>query len=182
MEDKKILRKKIQEKLKKISDLDRKKYEEILYKKLFENKVFKFSKTIAVTIPFGTEINTYPIIKKLLDEKRVVCAPICKKENREMIFYKITSLDNLVEGNYGIKTPPKVDENIIKKENIDLILVPGVGFDKKNFRIGFGGGYYDRYLKDFKGYTIALAFKEQIIEKVPINEFDLPVDEVISNF
>lgn len=181
MKDKKILRKEIQEKLKKISDVDRKKYEEILYKKLFENEIFKISKIIAVTISFGTEINTYPIIKKLLDEKKIVCSPICKKENREMIFYKITSLDSLIEGNYGIKTPLKIDKNIIKKENIDLILVPGVGFDKQNFRIGFGGGYYDRYLKDFNGYTISLAFKEQIIEKVPINEFDLPVNKVITN-
>ena len=105
--DKKIIRKEIQEKLKKISDKDRKSFEEILYKKLFENENFKNANCIALTIPFGTEINTY--------------------------------------------------------------------------RIGFGGGYYDRYLKDFKGYTISLAFKEQIVEKVPTNEFDLPVDLVITN-
>ena len=60
-------------------------------------------------------------------------------------------------------------------------IVPGVGFDKDNYRIGFGGGYYDRYLKDYKGYTISLAFKDQIIDKVPINEFDLPVNLVITN-
>ena len=98
-----------------------------------------------------------------------------------MTFYKINSLDELVEGYYSIKTPPKIEKNIIKKDEIDLILVPGVGFDKNNYRIGFGGGYYDRYLKDFKGYTISLAFKEQIVEKVPTNEFDLPVDLVITN-
>lgn len=179
--DKKFLRKEIQEKLKKISIEDRKNFEEILYKKLFENENFKNARCIALTIPFGTEINTYPIIEKLLEEGKIICAPICEKETRKMLFYKISSLDELVEGHYGIKTPPEIEENIIEKENIDLILVPGVGFDKDNYRIGFGGGYYDRYLKDFKGHTIALAFKEQIIEKVPTNEFDLPVELVITN-
>ncbi|EGV09817.1 5-formyltetrahydrofolate cyclo-ligase [Parvimonas sp. oral taxon 393 str. F0440] len=179
--DKKILRKEIQEKLKNISDEDRKSFEEILYKKLFENENFKNAKCIALTIPFGTEINTYPIIEKLLENGKEVCAPICEKESRKMTFYKINSLDELIEGYYGIKTPPEIDENIVEKDQIDLILVPGVGFDKDNFRIGFGGGYYDRYLNDFKGYTISLAFKEQIIQKVPTNEFDLPVDLVITN-
>ena len=179
--DKKIIRKEIQEKLKKISDNDRKSFEEILYKKLFENENFKNANCIALTIPFGTEINTYPIIEKLLKNGKIVCSPICEKESRKMTFYKINSLDELVEGYYGIKTPPKIEENIIKKDEIDLIWVPGVGFDKNNYRIGFGGGYYDRYLKDFKGYTISLAFKEQIVEKVPTNEFDLPVDLVITN-
>ena len=179
--DKKIIRKEIQEKLKKISDKDRKSFEEILYKKLFENENFKNANCIALTILFGTEINTYPIIEKLLKNGKIVCSPICEKESRKMTFYKINSLDELVEGYYGIKTPPKIEENIIKKDEIDLILVPGVGFDKNNYRIGFGGGYYDRYLKDFKGYTISLAFKEQIVEKVPTNEFDLHEDLVITN-
>lgn len=179
--DKKTLRKEIQTKLKLISDENRKKYEEIIYEKLFENEKFKNSKCIAITIPFGTEINTYPIIEKLLDEKKIVCSPICEKESRKMTFYKIESLDNLIEGHYGIKTPLMVEKNIIFKEDIDLIIVPGVGFDRYNFRIGFGGGYYDRYLKDFKGHTISLAFKEQIIDKVPTNKFDLPVEFVITN-
>lgn len=179
--DKKIIRKEIQEKLKKISDKDRKNFEEVLYKKLFANENFKKANCIALTIPFGTEINTYPIIERLLKDGKTVCSPICEKESRKMTFYKINSLDELIEGCYGIKTPPEIEKNIVKKNNIDLILVPGVGFDDNNYRIGFGGGYYDRYLKDYKGYTISLAFKEQIVEKVPTNEFDLPVNLVITN-
>ena len=179
--DKKILRKDILEKLKTINSKERLSFEKAIYNKLFENENFKKAKCIALTIPFGTEINTYPIIEKLLNEGKTVCSPICEKESRNMIFYKINSLDELVEGYYGIKTPPEKKENIVEKDMIDLILVPGVGFDKDNYRIGFGGGYYDRYLKDYQGYTISLAFKDQIIDKVPINEFDLPVNLVITN-
>lgn len=179
--EKKFLRKEIQNKLKQISSETRKKYEEIIYKKLFENENFKKAKCIALTISFGTEINTFPIIEKLFEEKKIVCSPICNKETKEMFFYKFCSNEDLVQGYYGIMTPREIKENFIKKEDIDLILVPGVAFDKENFRIGFGGGYYDRYLKDFKGSTISLAFKEQIIEKVPRNEFDLPVGLVITN-
>lgn len=179
--EKKILRKDILEKLKNINSKERLSFEKAIYKKLFENENFKKAKCIGLTIPFGTEINTYPIIEKLLNEGKTVCSPICEKESRNMIFYKINSLDELVEGYYGIKIPPEKKENIVEKDMIDLILVPGVGFDKDNYRIGFGGGYYDRYLKDYKGYTISLAFKDQIIDKVPINEFDLPVNLVITN-
>lgn len=179
--DKKFLRKEIQNKLKKISAFEKKQYENILYKKLFENEFFKKSKCIALTISFGTEIDTYPIIEKLLSEKKIVCSPICNKQTKEMIFYKFNSINELVDGYYGIKTPKEIKENIVEKENIDLILVPGVCFDKENFRIGFGKGYFDRYLKDFKGYTISLCFKEQIIQKVPRNKFDLKVKLVITN-
>ena len=96
--DKKIIRKEIQEKLKSISDKDRKSFEEVLYKKLFENENFKNANCIALTIPFGTEINTYPIIERLLKDGKTVCSPICEKESRKMTFYKINSLDELIEG------------------------------------------------------------------------------------
>lgn len=175
------IRKNILNKLKNLSEDYVKQSEEIIYKKLFLDDDFKNAKCVALTIPFGTEINTYPIIENLLKNKKIVCSPVCIKETREMIFYKFDKVEDLVEGYYGIKTPMEIKENIIKKENIDLILVPGVGFDKNNYRIGFGGGYYDRYLKDFKGNTISLALKEQKIEKVPTDQYDLPVQKVITN-
>ena len=111
--DKKILRKDILEKLKTINSKERLSFEKAIYNKLFENENFKKAKCIALTIPFGTEINTYPIIEKLLNEGKTVCSPICEKESRNMIFYKINSLDELVEGYYGIKTPPEKKENIL---------------------------------------------------------------------
>ena len=178
---KKILRREILERLKKISLEERKNKESILYKKLFENENFKKANSVAITIPFGTEINTFPIIEKMLAEGKLVCSPICEKETKEMTFYRLNSINNLVLGDYGIKTPQKIEENKVEKDKIDLIIVPGVAFDETNFRIGFGGGYYDRYLRNFKGNTIALAFKEQIIEKVPTNKYDLPVELVITD-
>lgn len=175
------IRRTILNKLKNLSKDYVKESEEIIYKKLFSDEVFKNAKCVALTIPFGTEINTYPIIENLLKNNKIVCSPVCIKETREMIFYKFDKVEDLVEGYYGIKTPKEIKKNIIRKEDIDLILVPGVGFDNNNYRIGFGGGYYDRYLKDFKGNTISLALKEQIIENVPINQYDLPVNKVITN-
>lgn len=179
--DKSAIRKSILNNLKNLSTEYVKNSEEIIYIKLFSNEIFNKSKCIALTIPFGTEINTYPIIEYLLKNNKIVCSPVCIKETREMIFYRFDKIDDLVEGYYGIKTPPEIKENIVDKNSIDLIIVPGVGFDKDNYRIGFGGGYYDRYLQDFNGSTISLALKEQIIEKVPTNQFDLPVQIVITN-
>ena len=69
---------------------------------------------------------------------------------------------------------------LVEKKNIDLIVVPGVVFDRQGYRIGFGGGYYDRYLSDFEGKRIALAFDEQVIEAVPRESHDLPVHILIT--
>lgn len=180
--EKKEIRKNILNNLKILTEDYIKDSEEIIYRKLFSDEIFNNAKCVALTIPFGTEINTYPVIEYLFKNNKVVCSPICIKETREMIFYKFEKIEELVDGYYGIKTPLEIKENIVKKEDIDLILVPGVAFDKNNYRIGFGGGYYDRYLKDFEGNTISLAFKEQIIDKVPTDKYDLPVQKIITNY
>lgn len=98
---------------------------------------------------------------------------------------EITSLDNLIESSYGI-LEPSIEENFITPNELDLIVVPGVAFDKNRGRIGYGAGFYDRYFKKINEENIkrivklALAYDFQVLDKVPMDERDVPVDHIIT--
>ena len=149
----------------------------IIKEKLFSSKEYKNSKTVMFYISFGSEVDTINMIKESLKEKDV-CVPIVKGS---IIFPSmISSIKELdKKDKFGILRPSKIKE--IKKQKIDLVIVPGVVFDKKGHRIGYGKGYYDNFLRDFKGKTIGLAFNMQILEIIPKDEWDIQLDKVISD-
>lgn len=97
-----------------------------------------------------------------------------------MQFYLYNENTKLIKSKFGILEP--VTAPIIYKQNIDLIVVPGLCFDKlSNNRLGFGGGYYDRYLADYEGFTVALATSYQLVEtpKWVVNQFDIKINKII---
>lgn len=95
-----------------------------------------------------------------------------------MNFYLINSLDELKKSSFGILEPSN-QSKIINKENIDLLIVPMVAFDSNHNRLGYGGGYYDRYLKNYAGKVIGLAFSFQQTEALPVESFDIPIKTII---
>ena len=95
-----------------------------------------------------------------------------------MDFYEIHSLNDLKEGHFHILEP--TTQLLIKPNQIDLMIVPMLAFDSNNHRVGYGKGYYDRYLScEFNRYKIGLAFSFQQVSYIPIDQFDLPLDEII---
>lgn len=154
----------------------------IILKKLLHNEFYKKADVIFTYVSFGGEVDTINFIKKALSDGKTICVPrvISKKEGMET--YKITSLNDLEKGFYGI-LEPKNHCQLIKPSDIDLIIVPGAAFDKSNGRIGYGGGFYDRYLKRVKAGTkkIALAYTFQVFESIPTDEYDEKVDFIITN-
>lgn len=97
-----------------------------------------------------------------------------------MFFYAIENFGQLENVYMNLREPIVEETQLVVAEQIDIMIVPGVVFDKKGFRIGFGGGYYDRYLERYNGVTISLAFDTQIVNSVPIEPHDLPVDIIIT--
>lgn len=149
----------------------------IIKEKLFNSEEYKKAKTIMFYVSFGSEVSTIDMIKESLKNNKIVCVPVVKEKS--MIPSIIKGIKELNKKNiYKIPEPSRI--NKIKKEDIDLIIVPGVAFDKQSRRIGYGKGYYDKFLKDFKGKTIGLAFKLQILEIIPKDEWDIKLDKVIS--
>ena len=148
----------------------------IIKEKLFSSEDYKKAKTVMFYVSFGSEVDTFDMIKESLKNK-TVCVPIV--EDSIIIPSIIKDIKELNKKNkYGILEPLKIKR--IKKEDIDLVIVPGVVFDKRNHRIGYGKGYYDSFLKDFKGKTIGLVFKMQILEMIPNYRWDVKLDKVIS--
>ncbi|MDQ0817636.1 5-formyltetrahydrofolate cyclo-ligase [Bacillus pumilus] len=152
----------------------------LLHEHLLQLPAWKLAKTIALTMSRGKEIPTMPLIEKAWEEGKTVCIPTCFPETKEMMFYEYTPETKMTSSYFGLLEPDPRASAAVHKEAIDLIIVPGVCFDQKGYRIGFGGGYYDRYLADYHGVTIALCLSLQQIEHVPAEAHDIPVSMIVS--
>ena len=140
-------------------------------------------KNIMLYLSFNNEVNTYTLAKWCLNNGKTVIAPYCIQSKREIIPFKINNLTkDLSKSTFGVMEPK---HNLLEKaniEDIDLIIVPGVVFDVHCNRIGFGAGYYDRFLSKKSKNTLAIgvAYDYQIIDEVPTDEHDVPLDFIIT--
>lgn len=181
-EEKKILRNKILSIRDSLNRNEKEIMDNEIFNKLKNTELYKNARNIFIYISFSNEINTINIIKKALEDKKDVFIPKIYKTNKSMKAIKLNSFDDLKKNSMGILEPID-DSKYIEKENIDLIVVPGVVFDKDCNRIGYGGGYYDRYLKDiaYKNNKVVLAYDLQVIDKIESEEHDIKVDYIITN-
>ncbi|MFC5603552.1 5-formyltetrahydrofolate cyclo-ligase [Sporosarcina koreensis] len=138
------------------------------------------AQTIGVTVSRFPEVDTYPLIESAWKSGKRVAVPKCIPGTREMDFRLISSFDDLETVYMDLKEPVVARTISVDKGQIDLQIVPGVVFSDEGFRIGFGGGYYDRYLTDYSGDRVSLAFDEQTTQEVPIEEHDIPVNKIIT--
>ncbi|MBI4452865.1 5-formyltetrahydrofolate cyclo-ligase [Candidatus Woesearchaeota archaeon] len=138
---------------------------------------FKKSKTIMFFVSFSSEIYTHDMIRQALKLKTVVVPKVVHHEIEPSV---IIDFDNLIPSRkFGILEPIEI-MNIAYK-NIGLVLVPGIAFDKEGHRIGYSFGYYDKFLKKVpKAVKIGLCFDFQVVEKVPREEHDVPVDFIVT--
>ncbi len=122
------------------------------------------------------EVGTRKLVEELLGEKEVV-VPYCVDKKGNMICVKINSSGDLKEGSFGIPEP----ENPIEfpKEKIDFAIVPGIAFDKEGYRLGYGKGYYDKFLADIKAYKLGVCQKEFFKDLLPHDEYDVKMDRVL---
>jgi len=150
-------------------------------KRLVEDEAFIRSEIVGITLSSFPEVDTWLLIEELWSLGIRVAAPKCYRKTRAMEFYEITSFDQLENVYLHLQEPNPDKTNIIPMENISYLIVPGVVFDHNGYRIGFGGGYYDRFLSKYDGSTISLAFDEQILLKVPKETFDIPVQSILSD-
>ena len=148
---------------------------------LFILNEFKQASTILFYVSYDNEVYTHDMIKELLPSKKNIVVPIAYKKDRSLILSKLDNWDNLSIGSYNILEPKKDSINEVNIDSIDLIIVPGVGFDEKGNRIGHGKGYYDKLLRKSKqAKSIGLSFECQIIENIPTGKYDIPVDIIVT--
>jgi 5-formyltetrahydrofolate cyclo-ligase len=141
------------------------------------------AKNISIYVDFRNEVKTDQMILHFLSVGKNIMVPISVPSTKQMLFSQIFDPEkDLIPGNYGIMEPRQDAIRIVDPDCLDLILVPGVAFDLQGYRIGYGGGYYDRFFSQQKKRisAIALAFDLQIVEDLPKEPFDHPVDYIIT--
>ena len=134
--------------------------------------IFQNASTVMLYRSAKGEVNTEMLWKKCRELGKTCVFPKCVSKT-EMIAVLAEGEEDFSVSGFGILEP--ISNIAFPKGNIDLVIVPAVGFDKNNYRVGYGGGYYDRYLADYAGNTMGLCFSELITENVFPSEWDIPV-------
>lgn len=140
---------------------------------------FNHAKILASYYPTGSEVRTEKIISAALKSSRLVALP--RTEGDHIKFYQIFLNTDLIAGRFGIKEP-SISSNSFVPDNIDLLLVPGILFDISGYRIGYGYGYYDRFIARKKNSTVSvgLAYESQMCEEVPRSYYDQKVNILVT--
>jgi 5-formyltetrahydrofolate cyclo-ligase len=173
----------IRQKIKSISELEKSGKSDIIKKKLFNEEEFKKAKVVMFYVSLKDEVNTLAMIDEAVKTGKSVCVPVILKEEKRLIAGEIKNRsEDLERQHFGIYQPKDGNVREIPLENIDLIIVPGVAFDKNNMRLGRGHGYYDKFLCGIPSSTktIGLAFDFQVVENLPKDSHDIPVWKTIT--
>lgn len=155
----------------------------MIFNRLREFDPYKTAKNIMVYIDFRNEVKTDFIIDDLIASNKKVIIPICVPKTKDLILSQLLDpAKELAEGTFGVLEPKKEYIRKVDPASIDLVIVPGVAFDRQGYRIGYGAGYYDRFFQKLPKPvpSVAIAFDLQIIDKVPADDFDYPVDYIIT--
>lgn len=176
------LRKRCIEKRDSIDQPLREKKDEHIRSRLKLLKEFREAKAVLLFASFRTEPDTHLLIKDCLKQQKRVFLPRVNISKRELEIKEIDPSEELIKGHWGIPEPPdRAPSRDINEA--DLIIVPGLCFDRKGGRIGYGAGYYDKLLSNLKRPVpvVAIAYDEQIVETVPIETHDKRVDIIVTD-
>ena len=141
-----------------------------------ETEEYKNAKTIYGYLPYNQEVRTVPMLQKALDDGKKVAVP--KVYGDDMKFIYMDDLSAVSEGYAGIPEPTA--DGPVAEDTTALVLMPGMAFTKNGDRMGYGGGFYDKFLASEPEHpTVALCYEFQMVESLPTAEYDIPVDKVL---
>lgn len=139
------------------------------------------AQTVLCYVSTDIEVDTREFIDALLQMGKRVAVPRCEGEKGEMNFYYINSLDELSPGSFGVDEPDPQKNIMVGKTQGSACIVPAFMFDKKGYRLGYGKGYYDRYLSRYEGSTIGICYEENLQEELFHGKYDRAVDLVVTD-
>ena len=169
------LRKQVLQEMKAISQEQKQDIDQALTERILQHPFYQEAKIIATYLSFPHEFQTQELIEQALrDCKKVLIPKTYPKGRMDFVVY---DPQQLVKTSFGL-LEPQGDLEVVDASQIDLIHVPGLAFTTEGYRIGYGGGYYDRYLKHFSGNTLSTVYPCQIRDFIP-EDHDIPVQEVL---
>lgn len=167
----KIIRKNVQNKVEK---------DKLINKYLLNFELFDKCNQVLFYAALDDEVNLDLSVKKSLEKGKKVALPVCIDNRGKMQYYYIRSFDDIEVGAFGVREP-KVDFcKPLDSFSNAICIVPAIAFDKSGYRLGYGKGYYDRFLSKFNGISIGVSYDECIAQKICADSFDIPVDYIIT--
>ena len=174
--DKKELRRYIREKKRAMTETEIEEKSRRLGELFLATEAYRKADTIYGYLPYNQEVRTVPMLEQALRDGKRVAVPKCYGD--EMRFIYLTDLTRVAKGYAGIPDP--VEDGPVAHDRTALVLMPGLAFDREGHRIGYGGGFYDKYLSAEPGHpTLALCYDFQMLPELETEEYDIPVDCVL---
>lgn len=157
--------------------------DERICRNVLSTAAYRYADIVLFYYPVRGEIDIRPVVTAALAAGKRVAFPRCRESDRSMLFYFVDSEECFEDGSFGLREPktslPVLDESAAEGKNM-LCIVPAVVYDKKGYRIGYGGGYYDRFLSKCSAATIGVIYGDFIMNTVPHGRYDISVDVVVS--
>ena len=151
--------------------------------RLFACKEFSVCRDVMFYLSFGNEVRTDEMIKLALENHQRVYVPRLVKKERRLEVCEITDMDQEFElGSYGIREPSRLNTRVVSPSKIDAVIAPGLAFDYSGRRVGFGGGYFDWFLKQLPegALRLAVAYRFQVLDSVPQDPWDERVQKIFT--
>jgi len=150
--------------------------------KLVELPTVREARTISTYLDVGSEVRTHGVVEWALRNGKRIIVPVVERASKRLIFSEFKAPEELEKGAHGIPEPKREFRRPVALEQADVILVPGVAWDRRGFRIGYGAGYYDRSINALRTHvaTVGLAYEFQFVSNVPRSRYDRRVDRIVT--
>lgn len=177
-EQKAVLRKKYSSMRAAIPDEYHREASEKIAEYFFESSIYRDAEAVLMYLSINREVRTRALIERILSDGKRLALPVCF-DNGKMTFRYITSRDSLVKGKFSAPEPDDTCEEY--RGGVPTVcIIPAIAFDKNGYRLGYGKGYYDRYLSRFNVVRVGFSFDELFVESLPHGRFDAACDAVIT--
>lgn len=175
------LRQSSKEYRKSLDEYEKSELDNSILENLFSIDEIKNAKTVLCYVSTPIEVDTHRLISKLIQDGKNVAVPRCVDGEINMNFYYISSLDDTERHTFGVYEPIIEKCEKLRDFRNSVCIIPGLLFDTEGYRLGYGRGYYDRFLSNFKGLKIGICYEKCIHEKLPHGFFDVAADIVVTN-
>jgi 5-formyltetrahydrofolate cyclo-ligase len=154
--------------------------DDAIFSRVLSLREYAKARVIFTYVSKQIEVDTTALICSALESGKKVAVPLCIPETIGMEFYEINSLDELVSGTYGVLEPDPSKSRLVKNQKNSICIVPGLSFDSQGYRLGYGKGYYDRFLSGYQGTTVGLCYAKCMKWELPHGYYDRPVDILVT--
>ena len=151
-----------------------------IYTHLWQWSVFQKARVVHIYVNMHREVETNSIIRQCWHTGKTVVVPYLVPQSSDLGYSILSEFDQLFTGTFNLREPFPKTRVPVDLESIDLVIVPGVAFDRKGGRLGHGRGYYDRFLSGFVAFFLGICFSFQVIRELPQSSHDIPMHEILT--